>query len=209
MHANAGNWRGANAESADPRIAPGRRRAAEVVWFVALSYLWFVVIHAELTDAMDDQASARAVTLTALAALGGRLMGQGIEAAFYTCFWRAVLVPASFARLATAIFSLSMLDAAGLALTRWGSGGPQAEWVGWIVGLRVWPEALSGAPGIRYALANVGLLTVARVVGTAWAQRREGARWRDALLLTGGAWLASRLVTWWMTDLLRGMSPLG
>jgi len=125
MRANASEWRDSESSgSARRNGAPPARLAASAVAVAVISCVWFVVIQSELSHAMGEEAAGRTIAFTALVSLGARLAGLAIETLFYTCFWRALLVPASFARLALAIYSLSMLDALAVVLTRWGLDAP-------------------------------------------------------------------------------------
>jgi len=56
---------------------------------------------------------------------------------------------------------------------------------------------------------SLGLLTLARIGTTAWYQHRgAGVAVGRTLRLTFAAWALTRIATWWLIDLARGMSPM-
>ena len=188
--------------SAAPLRLPG-----VLVWLALVWLYWFEISRETLAASLGDQATARAVTFAALGGVIGRIASEAIEAGFYVTFWRSLGRGLEFPRLFIAIASFSLLDAAAVGLTQWAGDSPPS-WIVPFVGFRVLPEVLAGASGLRVAFGGFGLLTLARIAGTAHAQRATGAGWGSTLGLTTALWLAGRVVTWWTVDLLRGMSPL-
>ena len=177
-------------------------------WFTALCLLWFDVTRSDLAVAFGSAASPRALIATAWGAVAGRIGFQLIEAGFYTLLWRLLDRPIRFGPMFVAIMSLATLDALASVLIRVAGTDSPSMWLAALVGFRALPEAFTREAGLRIAFGGVGILAVLRLIGTAYAQRREGPPWRGALALTFATWLAGRLATWWTTDLMRGMSPL-
>ena len=133
-------------------------------------------------------------------ALVARLGGQLVETAFYVIAWRSMARRLRFAPVFVAILTLSLCDAVAATLLRLVEPESARGWLVWLVGFRAMPGAFAEESGFRIAFGSLGLLALGRVLGTAHAQRREGAPWRGALALTLAATLASRLATWWITD---------
>jgi hypothetical protein len=185
-----------------------RRLAAGAAWTLFLYLIWFDVLRDDLGASLGPELPARALTAAAFAALASRVAWQVIETGFYVTFWKLRAVRLSFGGMFTAVLSLSMLDALASALSRAAGSEGSHPWLAPLVGVRALAPAPGGGSGLGLAFGSLGLLALARVIGTAWAQRREGAPWPGALAVTLGAWSAGRLALWWSTDLLRGMSPL-
>ena len=71
------------------------------------------------------------------------------------------------------------------------------------------PRAAESAPshGLAAAFAAVGLLTLVRLLLSAWLQARAArASFASAIALVLTLWLGSRLAVWWTFDLLQGRS---
>jgi hypothetical protein len=139
------------------------------------------------------------------------MIGNAVEALFYVAWWRGRGIRLGFARLFEWLVSISVLDLVASGLTRIAEAHP-----GWVAGVlevfvgfgAIRTEEGVGS-GLRAAFGTLGLLCLARLVATAAIQRRGTGRGLAApLQLTCAVWLLGRLVNWWMTDLLRGMSPL-
>jgi hypothetical protein len=197
---------GAEPESGAPsgtRVA--LRPMPTAVWLATMLYAAFYEIHAELATTLESQLSAAAITGAAVAALVTRTAGHALEAAFYYSVWRLLGLRVRFVWMFCWVISLSLFDALASATARIGAGGDM-PWLAPIVGLRALPDLMHAWGGAGLALGGVGLLALARVFGTAYVQRREGAPWRGALALTAAAWIAGRLATWWGADLIRGWS---
>jgi hypothetical protein len=202
MFATPDSWdREAAARERGPLRLPGM-----FVWLALVWLYWFEISRETLAPALGVQASERALVLAAIGGVVGRIAAQLIEAGFYVLLWRALGRTLPFANFFVTIVSLSLLDVASVQLVRWAADSPPA-WVAVLCGFQAVPGALVGEPGLRVAFGGFGLLTLARIAGTAWPQRPAGG-WRTGLALTGAIWLAGRLATWWTTDLVRGVSPL-
>jgi len=179
-----------------------------VIWFTALSVFWIDVLHSEIEAALGDRLAEGARWGAAFATHASRVGLQGVEAGFYVLVGRALGRPVRFAPLFLGIFSLSMLDALSLALGRLHGTETPPLWSALLTGFRALPAAADAPSGLRVAFGSVGLLVLARVAGTALILSRQGVRMRTAVAVTTGAWLASRVATWWTADLARGVSPL-
>jgi hypothetical protein len=178
------------------------------IWFALVGLLWFDVTHDQLAAAMGDDLSSAALTGAALLGLAGRFGAQVVEAGFYVLAWRLGARRLRMIPMLTAIATLSLCDAFAAGLLNVVGTDPPRAWLALLVGFRAFPEWLPEEPGLRMAFGSVGLLAVARMLGTAHAQQQQGIRFGGALALTLFAVLAGRLATWWSADLVRGMSPL-
>lgn len=207
MTAGSRGWADERAHEGAPRRTTSQVVSA-ALWLALVWLYWFSVSRDDLAALLGSDASARSLTAAALLGLAGRIGMQLVEAGFYVALWRALAKPIAFGPLFVAVVSLSLCDACANVLARWADGDAPA-WLVPLVGVRVLPDVLAGQPGLRVALGGVGLLAIARVAGTALAQWRLGTSLRGALALTGSVWLAGRLASWWIADLLRGMSPIG
>ncbi len=184
---------------------PALRPIPIAIWLSTMLYAVFYEIRAELAASLDGRLSDSAVSAAAFAALATRTAGHGLEAAFYSAIWRARGLRVGFVWMLCMVISLSLLDALAGATARIGAGGDM-PWLAPLIGLRAVPDLIRGWGGAGVAFGGVGLLSLARVLGTAYVQRQEGAPWRGALALTMAAWLAGRLAMWWGADLMRGWS---
>jgi hypothetical protein len=140
-----------------------------------------------------------------------RVLASAVEALAYTLWWRARGARLPYVSFLVALVALSIVDRCALSLAMVATRSPAlGPWLAPVAGLHLLGSGwLAGEPGLRAALGSFGLLTLARITLTAWLQaaalqRRLGS----VLLVTAGAWLVTRVVLWWMTDLLRGMSPI-
>ena len=183
-------------------------------WFLPLLYLWlgwswWREIHAQLAAsgvAPDMDPGAMAV-----AGLAGRVLATLSEAGCYTLWWRGRGLELPYWRFAGWVAALSTADLFGMTLKGVAPGAPDALRV--VIGALAGPLALEPVPvaasGAMAAFGTLGILTVARVVATAWAQARGiGRPLAGPLVVTTAAWLLTRLLIWWSFDLLRGMSPV-
>jgi hypothetical protein len=200
------------AESGAPvptaRTRPALRPAPTAAWLLTLLIAAFYETRSELSRASGDVLAGAAIDGAVFAAVAARTAGHALEAAFYSGFWRVRDLKIGFAWMFVAVVSLSVLETLANATALLGADG-SLPWLAPLVGVRAIEGALQGAPGLRLAFGSFGLLSVARLVGTAWAQSRDGAPWTGALRVTAAAWLAGRLATWWTADLLRGFSATG
>jgi hypothetical protein len=143
--------------------------------------------------------------------LAARLVASALEAAFYALWWRTRGARLPYARFLVALVALSLVDRLSLGLAALAGRTPAlAAWLAPVAGLHLVKERWPGLePGLLAAFGSLGLLTLARLVMTAWLQSAGlGCRLRGPLLVTALAWSATRVALWWATDLFRGMSPL-
>lgn len=190
--------------------APGRsplRLPGTIVWLGLVWLYWFEVGRETLGSTLGDAASPRAIVMAAIGGVVARIAGEAIEAGFYVTLWRALGRTLPFGAFFLTIVTLSILDMISLQLVRV-AGDPPAAWIAALCGFQVLPGVLAGEPGLRVAFGSVGLLALARVAATARAQKAAGGRWTTAAALTVAVWLTGRIATWWITDLVRGASPL-
>jgi hypothetical protein len=180
-------------------------------WIAFVAFQWWLEIRRQLADALP--ADAPAVHAGGAAALGaaGHIAGNAIEALFYVLCWRARGARLSFTRLFEWLVTLSVLDLLSVGLARFAESHP--GWVAHALEVFVGFGALGAQPGelagARLAFGSVGLLTIARLAGTAAVQQRgTGGGYAGPLVLTLAVWLLGRLASWWIADLTRGMSPL-
>ena len=202
------SWdREAAAREGDRRGLGPLRLPGVIVWLVLVWLYWFELGREMLGTTLGDAATPRAVAIAAIGTVVARIAAELLEAGFYVALWRGLGRTLPFAAFFVAIASLSMLDMIAMQLAQWATDSP-TWWVAALCGFHTLPGVLAGEPGLRVGFGAVGLLALARVAGTIRAQRATGARWKTITLLTGAIWLAGRLATWWITDLVRGMSPL-
>lgn len=178
------------------------------IWLAVVNAIWFGVTHDQLAAALGDQAGDRALAGATLAGLAGRFVAQWIEAGFYVLAGRLLGARPRLLPLFGWILTLSLCDALAASLFQVVGGDPPQPWLALLVGFRAFPEALAGEPGMRLAFGGLGLLALARVLGTAHALRQQGVAPPAAVGVTLAATGVGRIVTWWSTDLVRGMSPL-
>jgi len=177
------------------------------IWWAWLLVSWWgETAHqlAALPPGMID-GQAPAVPLV----LGGRAFGWFTEAALYALWWRSRGTPLPYWRFATWVASLSIIDLFAFVIRR-AAADTSAIGRGAVV-LLAGPGSLDPTieSGSAAAFGTVGLLVLLRVAMTAWATAQgTGRPYTRALLVTGGAWLATRLVMLWSYDLLRGVSPV-
>ncbi len=184
--------------------------AVRIGWLLGVAATWWLVGSSRLDQmpAAGDHAIRAALPL-ALAGL--RLTGSACETLFYFLWWRSSGQRFSFVSALPWFATLTLADA--WAGTLRSIANDVAEpWVSVLavfagVGVHFEPsEAL--VPGLAAAFGDVGLLALARILGTAAIQAREtGRRLRRPLVLTVIVWLIVKLIAWWSFDLMRGMSP--
>src|SRR5262245_18871663 len=173
-----------------------------------IAWSWWGEVRLQLA-AVAENAGAP-VDAMAWAAVAARVPSVLTEAGLYA-LWRKLRgrrLP--YWRFVSWVAMLSALDLLGFSIRRAAEDAPQ-----WLHGLAALlaGSAAAGAPafpgtGTAAAFGNLGLLTLFRLFMTAWAQARGIGRPLGApLLVTGAAWLVTRLVVWWSVDLLRGLSP--
>jgi hypothetical protein len=140
-----------------------------------------------------------------------RGLGFAVESLFYTAWWRSCGHAFSFTTALPWFATLSLLDAwastlRGLARDL---GEPWLAGAAFLTGAGVYPNSAdSSAPGLWTAFADVGLLSLGRILGTVWIQTHQTGRGPlGPLGLTASVWLVFRLISWWASDLMRGASP--
>lgn len=192
-------------------VGPQAAKPPRLDWIVApwLQPFWYAyLVHAWWRVAEATSAS-RFASGGALVA-GGKLAGAMTEAAFYVLWWRSRGRTLPFWRFFCVVASISLADVFALGLIeRVRTAAPAAvPWLAPLVGLQALGSAIP-SPGLRAAFGSLGLLTALRIAVTARAQSRgTGAPFAAALGWTTLFWAMGRLATWWLTDLLRGRSPL-
>lgn len=178
-------------------------------WILFVAWLWWRAA-ADRLAALPAAAAPPEPGLAALAVAALKLAGHAAEALWYVACARALGVRVPFGRLALAIVTLSTLDVLRLALLEPPAGAgfdPRLPLVG--------AELLAGrraaaAGGAAAAFGSLGLLTLLRVGGTAWAlARAAGGRRAAAACAVVATWLLTRLATWWGVDLARGPGAAG
>lgn len=140
-----------------------------------------------------------------------RLAASAVEALAYTLWWRARGTRLPYARFLVALVALSLVDRFAQSLVALATRTPSlAPWLAPVAGFQLLKDRLPGvSPVLWVAFGGLGLLTLARIVITAWLQSvGTGRRLRGPLLVTTLAWFATRIALGWTVDLLRGMSPL-
>jgi hypothetical protein len=175
-----------------------------------VGWSWWKEIFAQTEAAAMTAAGAAPAALVWLG-LGARGLATLTEAAVYVLWWKSHGARLRYWRFAAWIAALSAADLFGFALGRAAQHAPDvvrilcAILAGPLAGGDPWVVA----SGAMAAFGNLGLLTLLRIGVTAWAQARgTGRSPGGALVVTGHAWLLTRLATWWSFDLLRGMSPV-
>lgn len=183
------------------------RQPGAIVWLVLVWLYWFELGRETFGATLGDDVPPRGVVFAAIGSVAARIMMELLETGFYVAIWRGLGRTLPFSTFFVAIVSLSTLDMIALQLANWAADSP-SWWVAVLSGFHTLPGVLAGEPGLRLGFGGVGLLALARVAGTIRAQRLAGGRWTTSAALTLAVWLAGRLVTWWSTDLVRGLSPL-
>jgi hypothetical protein len=167
-------------------------------WYAYVTYSWWHA--AERTSA--------ALASGGVLVVAGKLAASLTEAAFYVLWWRSRGRALPFWRFFCVVASLSLADVFAISLAERLGTAPHGAvlWLTPLVGL----HALgTGASRLRAAFGSFGLLTALRIAVTARAEERgTGATFTAALGWTGLFWVMGRVAMWWLTDLLRGRSPL-
>ena len=184
-------------------------RAGLPLLYLWLAWSWWFEIRLQVAALA---ASAPTLDADAIAAMGlaARLLATLSEAGIYTLWWRSRGLRLPYWRFQGWVAALSAADLVGYSLRRVAEEAPDAA--RWMIAVLAGPGALEsspGAPGGMAGFGSLGILTVTRVVMTAWAQAHGiGRPLLGPLFLTASAWLATRLIGWWSVDLMKGMSPI-
>jgi hypothetical protein len=133
-----------------------------------------------------------------------------VEGAFYVTWWRWRGERLPYWRFVSWLMVLWFADLAAAALGGIASRHPDvAPWLAPFAGLRWFRPDHHAAAGLAAAFDDLGLPTIARLVGTAWVQARSlGRPLREPLVLTASAWTFTRLFVGFGLDLARGVSPM-
>jgi hypothetical protein len=193
-----------SASPAEPRA----RRTYVAIAIVALVSWWEAAYRQG-----GDVGLGRHLNLAAAATIMvvARVAGSAIEALVYTLWWRTRAARLPYVPIWVALVALSVVDRLALSLAWVATRTPAlAPWLAPVAGLHLLGSSwLAAEPGLRVALGSLGLLTLTRITMTAWFQAAVLRRpLGGTFLVTGVVWLASRVMQWWTTDLLRGMSPI-
>lgn len=183
-----------------------------IPWLFGIATLWWITFEALATGVPDAGAEVpREILRVGIAmALGFKLLGSLAETGFYSGWWLLRGRRLSWVGLWVWLSGLSLLDAFALLLP-WAiepEGGLARTAIAVLCGPRtlVTPDEILADPMIAL-FGPLGALTLLRIGLTAWAQVRAVARpWPGPLAITSGAWLAVRVVTWWLGELMRGQS---
>lgn len=176
--------------------------------YLWLAWSWWFEIRFQVA-ALAASAPTLDVDTFAAMGLGARMLATSSEAGVYTLWWRSRGHRLPYWRFLSWVAALSATDLVGYSLRRAATDAPDAS--RWLIAALAGPGALesSGAPGGLAGFGGLGILTLARVAMTAWAQARGiGRSLVGPLLLTASAWLATRLIGWWSFDLMKGLSPI-
>jgi hypothetical protein len=185
-----------------------------LLWTAGISAVWWWSFDSITRSAADaDAVPAAAIGIGVALALAFKLAGNLVETAFYSGWWllRDARIP--FGALWTWILSLSLLDAVALVMP-W-AFEPKGEVVRLAFAVLFGANALLEPGEVVHGsewmvFGGFGVLAVARIVATAWVQSKLACRrLRGPLALTACAWLAVRVATWWLGDLLRGHAAVG
>jgi hypothetical protein len=187
--------------------------AAVPLLYAWIAWSWWGEVRLQLLALPEGPGAygAHGVDAMAMAAVATRIPGVLTEAILYTLGWRLRGFRLPYWRFVCWVATLSTLDLLGFSLRRAAEDAPQGLH---LLGVALAGSAIPGAPafhpsGSAAAFGNFGLLTLLRVIMTAWAEARGiGRPLGGPLVVTCAAWLATRLVAWWSVDLLRGMSPV-
>ena len=151
------------------------------------------------------------LTVAATIMVLARLAASAVEALAYTLWWRTHGARLPYLRFLVALVALSLVDRFAQSLIALAGRAPAlTPWLAPVAGLQLLKDRLPAVePVLWVAFGSLGLLTLARIVITAWLQSvGTGRGLRGPLLVTTLAWLATRVALWWTMDLFRGMSPL-
>ena len=187
-------------------------------WFLPfgllfVAWLWWDVALRQATAMLAAQPHRPAIGVAGPAAFmtALRFVLLAAEAAVYVLWWRTRGARLPFVRFYVMLVALSAFDLFAMSLGRAALRTPAlAPWFAPLTGIAILdPHTLPLGAGLRAGFGSLGLLTLGRIACTAWAQAMAlGRGMREPLLVTGGLWLATRLILWWSLDIFRGMSPL-
>ena len=193
------------------RAAPDERRMHRMNLFLFLVALvfWWEAGYRQGASFGSGLRMNLAVAATLMVLM--RLAASAVEALAYRLWWRTRGARLPYARFLVALIAISLVDRFGQSLFTVAGRDPSiAPWLAPIAGVQLLKPGLPYVePGLWAAFGGLGLLTLARILLTAWFQSLgTGRRLRGPLALTTLAWLVTRVAVWWTVDLARGMSPL-
>jgi len=184
--------------------------AAVPLLYAWIAWSWWGEVRLQLL-ALPEGVGTHGAGAMAAAAVATRIPGVLTEAGLYALWWKLRGLRLPYWRFVCWVATLSTLDLLGFSVRRAAEDAPRflhALGVA-LAGTGVPEGAASHATGTAAAFGNSGLLTLLRVIMTAWAEARGiGRPLGGPLLVTSAAWLVTRLIAWWSVDLLRGMSPV-
>lgn len=179
-----------------PRLLPGWGAALWVAVVVGLWWLAMDTAMGEVYRRRELDVPAVAQTIGVAAGVAGKLFGNLLEAAFYASWWALQGPRLPLALVWSWLISLSLLDTFGVVAAGYASDldGLARAAVGAVCnGRLLLPASVSESHAMAFAMSGVCLLSVARIVATAWVLGRAAGRpFGPSLALTGGAWLATR-----------------
>ena len=195
------------------------RRTGELPWpfapvglplfYLWLAWSWWFETRAQIQSAAEALPALDAATMATLG-LGARALATLSEAGVYALWWKGRGQRLPYWRFVSWVAALSSADLVASSLRRAAVDAPPA--IRTLAALMAGPGALdisSSAAGAMVGFGSLGMLTIARVSLTSWAQARGiGRPIAGPLLLTTSAWLVTRLIGWWSFDLMRGRSPV-
>jgi hypothetical protein len=184
--------------------------AALPLLYAWIAWSWWGEVRLQLL-ALPESAGAPGIDAMAWTATATRIPGVFTEAVLYTLWWRLRGFRLPYWRFVCWVATLSTLDLLGFSLRRAvEDASPALHALGVVLaGSAATGVTAAHATGSTAAFGSFGLLTLLRVIMTAWAEARGiGRPIGGPLLVTCVAWLVTRLLAWWSVDLLRGMSPI-
>jgi hypothetical protein len=177
-------------------------------WLTFLALLWSEAIGRQLEEQEALAALGERTWIVTAFGVAGRFAVSLLEAAFYRLWWRSARgASLPFWAFFNWLMALSVLDLLADGLRRQVEHLPAlGGWIAPLTGVAaLHPSPLEG--GLAAGFGSVGLLTLARVMGTAAIQRSMlGSTWKGPLSLTFVAWGFNRVVVWWVVDLITGRS---
>ena len=178
--------------------------------YLWLAWSWWFEIRFQV-EALAVSAPTQDADAFAALGVAARMLATLSEAGIYTLWWRSRGLRLPYWRFQCWVAALSATDLVGYSLRRAAEDAPDAG--RWMIAALAGPGALgsssSGVPGGMAGFGSLGILTLIRVVMTAWAQARGiGRPLAGPLFLTASAWLVTRLIGWWSVDLMKGLSPV-
>ncbi len=167
--------------------------------------LWYVML-----SALPDYGPVSATAVVHLAGVVIQLLTNLFETVCLVAIARSAGIRIPIGRTLAVLLALSLLQALAIQLQALAWDAPELRsWVAALAGPGVHSPPGTGRDGASLALSHIGLLALARIGGTAEWLRSRGCARGFAWGAVFACYLASRLLTGWCADLLRGASPLG